>query len=143
MSLIEENVISHLLTRLKIHRHIYIISTCLLFCEYLNDDKVPSFSLTLRSEQHIYHTRSALSDHLVIESFRTDLRKFSASISSKYFWSKISSCILQKPSKKKNNLNVHCCSVLILYNYIYICSAVLTIIPSVSIFSFFFCCQNI
>ena len=31
-----------------------------------------------------------------------------------------------------------CCSVLILYYYIYICSAVLTIIPSVSIFSFFF-----
>ena len=32
-----------------------------------------------------------------------------------------------------------CCSVLILYNFIYICSAVLTVIPSVSFFfSFFF-----
>ena len=31
-----------------------------------------------------------------------------------------------------------CCSVLILYIFIYICSAVLSIIPSVSIFSFFF-----
>ena len=61
------------------------LSTRLLFFEYFNDDKVPSFSLTLRSEQHTYHTRSALSDHLVIESFRKNLRKFSPSISSKCF----------------------------------------------------------
>ena len=76
------------------------LSTCLLFYEYLNDDKVPSFSLTLCSEQHTYHTRSPLSDHLVIESFHTNLRKFSPSISGKYFWNNIPSCICQKPSKK-------------------------------------------
>ena len=32
--------------------------------------KVLCFSLTLRCEQHTYHTRSALSDHLVILPFR-------------------------------------------------------------------------
>ena len=78
------------------------LCTCLLFLDYLNGDKVPSFPLTLTSEQHTYYTRSALSDHLVIESFRTNLRKFSPSISGKYFWNNIASCILLK-----NNLNVH------------------------------------
>ena len=34
------------------------LSMCLLFYEYFNDDRVPSFSLTLRSEQHTYHTRT-------------------------------------------------------------------------------------
>ena len=76
------------------------ISKCLLLHEYFNDDKFPSFSLTLRSEQHTYLTRNALSDHLVIESFRTKLKKFSPSISGKYFWNKGFSCIRQKPSKK-------------------------------------------
>ena len=56
---------------------------------------------TLRSEQHTYHARSALSDHLVIESFRTDLRKFSSSTSGKNLWNNIPSCIRQKPSKKQ------------------------------------------
>ena len=37
------------------------------------------------SELHTYHTSSALSGHLVIEFFRTNLRKFSPSISGKYF----------------------------------------------------------
>ena len=46
------------------------LSTCLLFYEYFNDDKIPSFSLALRSEQHTYHVSSASSDHLVIESSR-------------------------------------------------------------------------
>ena len=86
------------------------LSTCLFFYEYFNGDK--SFSLTLRSEQHTYHTRSALSDHLVIESFRTNVRKFSASISGKYFWNKFPSCIRQKPSK--NNLNVHSQAIMLL-----------------------------
>ena len=81
------------------------LSKCLLFYEYFIDDKVPSFSLTLCSEQHTNHSHSALSDHLVIESFRTNLRKFSPSISGKYFSNNIPSCIRQKPSK--NNLNVH------------------------------------
>ena len=75
---------------------------CSLFYEYFNNDKFPSFSLTLRSEQHTYLTRNALSDHLVIESFRTKLRKSSPSISGKYFWNKVPSCIRQKPSKKNN-----------------------------------------
>ena len=80
------------------------LCTCLLFFDYLNGDKVPSIPLTLTSEQHTYYTRirSALSDHLVIESFRTNLSKFSPSISGKYFWNNIASCILLK-----NNLNVH------------------------------------
>ena len=77
------------------------LSTCLSFYNYFNDDKVLSFSLTLRSEQLTYHTRSTLSDHLVIDSFHTNLRKFSSSISGKYFWNNISSCICQKPSKKQ------------------------------------------
>ena len=61
------------------------LSTCLLFYEYFHDDKILSFSLTLRSEQHTYHVRSELSDHLVIESSRTKLRRFSPSINGKYF----------------------------------------------------------
>ena len=77
------------------------LRTCLLFYEYFNGDKVPSFPLTLRSEQHTYHTRSALSDLLVIESFRTNLRKFSPSIRGKYFWNNIPSCIRLKSSKKQ------------------------------------------
>ena len=77
------------------------LSMCLLFYEYFNDDRVPRFSLTLRSEQHTYHTRTALSDHLVIESFRTNLRKFSPIISGKYFWNNTPSRIRQKPSKKQ------------------------------------------
>ena len=56
------------------------LNTCLLFCEYLNNDKIPSFSLTSCSEQHTYYTRSALSDQLVIEPFRTNLRRFCPSI---------------------------------------------------------------
>ena len=74
------------------------LSMCLLFYEYFNDDRVPSFSLTLRSEQHTY---TALSDHLVFESFRTNLRQFSPIISGKYFWNNTPSCIRQKPSKRQ------------------------------------------
>ena len=69
------------------------LSTCLLSYGFFNDDKDPSFSLILCSEQHTYHTRSALSDHLVIKSFRTNLRKFSPGISGNYFWNNIPSCI--------------------------------------------------
>ena len=47
------------------------LNTCLLFYDYLNNDKIPSFSLTSCSDQHTYYTRSALSDQLVIEPFRT------------------------------------------------------------------------
>ena len=72
------------------------LSMCLLFYKHFNDNKVKSFSLTLHSEQHTYHTRIALSDHLVIESFGTKLRKFCQSISSKYFWNNIPS---RYPSK--------------------------------------------
>ena len=74
---------------------------CLLFYDYLNGDKVPSFPLNLPSEQHPYYTCSASSDHLVIESFRTNLRKFSPTMSGKYFWNNIPFCIRQKPSKKQ------------------------------------------
>ena len=81
------------------------LSMCLLFYEYFNDDKIPSFSLTLRSEQHTYHARSVLSDHLVTESSRTKLRRFSPSINGKYIWNNIPLSISQKSSKK--NLNVH------------------------------------
>ena len=77
------------------------LSTCLLFYGYFNDDKDPSFSLILCSEQHTYHTRSALSDHLVIKSFRTNLRKFSPSISGNYFWNNIPSCVRRKTFGKK------------------------------------------
>ena len=38
------------------------LNTCLLLYDYLNNDKIPSFSLTFCSEQHTYHLRSALSD---------------------------------------------------------------------------------
>ena len=76
------------------------LSTCLLFYEYFNDNKIPSFSLTLRFEQHTYHARSALSDHLVIESSRTKLRRFSPSKNGKYFWNNIPLSTSQKSSKK-------------------------------------------
>ena len=69
------------------------LCSCLLFYGYLNGDKVPSFPLTLTSEQHTSYTRSALADHLVIESFRTNLRKFSPSISGKHSWNNIPYCI--------------------------------------------------
>ena len=69
---------------------------CLLFYDYLNGNKVPSFPLT-PSEQHTYYTCSASLDHLVIESFCTNLRKFSPSMSGKYFWNNIPPCIHQKP----------------------------------------------
>ena len=88
----------------------------MLFYSYFNDDKVPSFSLTLRSEQHTYHIRIALSDHLVIESFGTNLRKFCQSISSKYFWNNIPS---RYPSKTFEKIILLCCSVLILYRGYY------------------------
>ena len=52
------------------------LNRCLLLYDYLNNDKIPSFSLTSCSEQHTYYTRSALSDQLVIEPFRTNLRRF-------------------------------------------------------------------
>ena len=76
------------------------LNTCLLFYDYLNSDKIPSFSLTSCSEQHIYYTRSALSDQLVIEPFRTNLRRFCPSISGKYFWNNIPLSIRQKSSKQ-------------------------------------------
>ena len=64
--------------------------------------KVLCFSLTLRCEQHTYHTRSALSDHLVILPFRAKLRRFSPSVSDKYFWNNIPSFVhRQKCSKKE------------------------------------------
>ena len=49
-----------------------ILKTCLLFYEYLNNHTISSFSLTFCSEQHTYYTQSALSDQLVVESFRTN-----------------------------------------------------------------------
>ena len=90
------------------------LSTCLLFYEYFNDDKILSFSLTLRAEQHSYHVRSALSDHLVIESSRTKLRRFSRSINGKYFWNNIPLSISQKSSKKefKCGLTSYCTSII-------------------------------
>ena len=65
-----------------------------------NGNKVPS-PLTLPSEHHAHYTRGTSSDDVVIESFRTILRKFSPSMSGKYFWNNILSCIRQKPSKKQ------------------------------------------
>ena len=76
------------------------LNTCLLFYDYLNNDKIPSFSLTACSEQHTYYTRSALSDQLVIEPFRTNFRRFCPSISGKYFWNNIPFSIRQKSSKQ-------------------------------------------
>ena len=55
----------------------------------INNDKIPSFSLTSCSEQRTYYMRSALSDQLEIEPFRTNLRRFCPSISGKYFWNNI------------------------------------------------------
>ena len=76
------------------------LNTCLLLYDYLNDDKIPSFSLTSCSEQHTYYTRSALSDQLVTEPFCTNLRRFCLSISGKYFWNNIPLSIRQKTSKQ-------------------------------------------
>ena len=45
--------------------------TCLLFYDYLRE-KIPSFSLTLSSEQHYYNTHSTPFDQLVIESLQTN-----------------------------------------------------------------------
>ena len=111
--------------------------------DYLNGDKASSFPLTLPSEQHTYYTRSASSDHLVIELFRTNLRKFSPIMSGKYFWNNIPSCICQKPSKKqfksalKSYYAAH--AVLILHNFIYICSTV----QGVIFIQYLFFCHNI
>ena len=63
-------------------------------------DKIPSFSLTSCTEQLPYYVRSALSDQLVIEPFRTNLRSFLPSISSEYFWNNIPLSIRQKSSKQ-------------------------------------------
>ena len=71
------------------HPDIVKLNTCLLFYDYLRDDKTPSFSLTLSSEQHSYNTRGTSFDQLVIESFRTNLGKCSPGISGKYFWNNI------------------------------------------------------
>ena len=76
------------------------LNTRLLLYDYLNNDKIPSFSLTSCSEQHTYYTRSALSDQLVTEPFRTNLRRFCPSISGKYFWNNIPLSIRQKSSKQ-------------------------------------------
>ena len=93
------------------------LSTCLLFYEYFHDDKILSFSLTLRAEQHTYHVRSALSDHLVIDSSRTKLRRFSRSINGKYFWNNIPLSISQKSSKKKFKcaLTSYCTSIIYIF----------------------------
>ena len=72
------------------------LNSCLLLYDYLNNEKIPSFCLTSCSEQHTYYTRSALSDQLVIEPYRTNLRRFCPSISSKYFWNNILLSIRQK-----------------------------------------------
>ena len=76
-----------------------------------------SGTLTLSSEQHSYNTRSTSFDQLVIESFRTNLRKFSPGISGKYFWNNIPLSIRNKSSKNafKSSLKRYyiCCSVLI------------------------------
>ena len=72
----------------------------MLLYDYLNNDKIPSFSLTSCSEQHTYYTRSALSDQLVIEPFRTNLRRFCPSISGNFFWDNIPLSIHQKSSKQ-------------------------------------------
>ena len=79
---------------------------CLLFYDYLNGDKVPSFPLNLPSEQHPYYTCSASSDHLVIESFRTNLRKFSPSmmVNIKFFGTFLPVSV---KNLLKNNLNLH------------------------------------
>ena len=76
------------------------LNTSLLFYDYLNNDKISSFSLTSCSEQHTYYTRSTLSDQLVIEPFRTNLRRFCPSISGKYLWNNIPLSIRQKSSKE-------------------------------------------
>ena len=62
------------------------------------------FDFTLRAAYLSYSqcTVSGNHDHLVIEYFRTTLRKFSPSISGKYFWMNIPSCISQKPPKKQS-----------------------------------------
>ena len=62
----------------------------------------PSFSLTVSSEQHSYNTRSTSFDQLVIESFRTNLRKFSPGISGKYFWNNIPLSIQNNINPRKN-----------------------------------------
>ena len=91
------------------------LNMCLLLYDHLNNDKIPSFSLTSCSEQHTYYTRSALSDQLVIEPFCTNLRRFCPSISGKYFWNNIPLSISQKSLKQvfKSALKSECCSVLI------------------------------
>ena len=76
------------------------LNTCLLFYDYLNNDKIPSFSLTSCSEQHTYYARSALSDQLVIEPFCANLRRFCPRISGKYSWNDIPLSIRQKSSKQ-------------------------------------------
>ena len=81
--------------------HIVKLNMCLLFYDYmyLRDDKTPSFSLMLTSEQHSYNTRSTSFDQLVIESFPTNLRRCCPSISRKYFWNNIFLSIRNKSSR--------------------------------------------
>ena len=51
------------------------VTTCLLFYDYLRDDKIPSFSFTLSSEQHssnirINHSRGDCSANYGSTSYR-------------------------------------------------------------------------
>ena len=51
------------------------------------------------TEQHRYSTRSASSDLVVIESFRTNVRRFCSSVIGRYFWYDILLEIRYKPCK--------------------------------------------
>ena len=50
------------------------------------------------AEQHRYSNRSASSDLVVIESFRTNLRRSCSSVIGRYFWNDIPLEIRYKPS---------------------------------------------
>ena len=61
------------------------LNTCMLFYDYFHHD-IP---VSLVSELHNYNTRNALSNQVVIPSFRTNLRRFCPSVIGRFFWNSI------------------------------------------------------